>query len=183
MRRVVLSFWMSLDGYSCNEGTGLMRFMQEMPDDEQQDEYGVSRLRQAGTHIMGRVTYEGWAEFWPESDHPVAAVMNDIPKVVFSRTLRSADWPESRIASGDTAEEIAGLKAEPGGEIIAHGGVGFARSLIQLGLVDEYRLLVLPAAAGQGERLFTDLGHLLTLRLLACRTFSSGLLELVYSPS
>jgi len=182
MRRVVLSFWISLDGYSCDEGTELMRFMQELPDDEQQDEYGVSRLRQAGTHIMGRVTYEGWAEFWPKSDHPVAGVMNDIPKVVFSRTLRSADWPESRIASGDTAEEIARLKAEPGGEIIAHGGVGFARSLIRLGLVDEYRLLVLPAAVGQGERLFTDLDQMLTLRLLACRAFSSGLLELVYSP-
>ena len=77
---------------------------------------------QAGTHIMGHVTYEGMAEFWPKLDNPVAGAMNDIPKVVFSRTLRSAGWPESRIASGDTAEEIARLKAEPGGEIVAHGG-------------------------------------------------------------
>ena len=183
MRPVVLSFWISLDGYSCNEGTELMRFMQEMNDDEEQDEYGVSRLRQAGTFIMGRVTYEGWAEYWPKSDHPVAEVMNGTPKVVFSRTLKSAGWPETRIASGDTAEEIARLKAEPGGEIIAHGGVGFARSLIQLGLVDEYRLLVLPAAAGHGDRLFTGLDRLLTLRLVGSRAFSSGLLELVYSPS
>jgi dihydrofolate reductase len=157
--------------------------MQEMPDDEQQDEYGVSRLRQAGTHIMGRVTYEAMAEFWPKFDNPIAAAMNDIPKVVFSRTLQSADWPESRIASGDTAAEIARLKAEPGGEIVAHGGVGFARSLIRLGLVDEYRLLVLPAAVGQGQPLFTDLDHPLTLRLLECRGFASGLMELVYSPS
>jgi len=182
MRPVVLSFWISLDGYSCNEGTDLMRFMQEMNDDEEQDEYGVSRLRQAGTFIMGRVTYESWAEYWPKSDHPVAAVMNSTPKVVFSRTLRSADWPETRIASGDTAEEIARLKAEPGGEIIAHGGVGFARSLIQLGLVDEYRLLVIPAAVGHGDRLFTGLDHLLALRPVASRAFSSGLLELAYAP-
>jgi len=103
--------------------------------------------------------------------------------VVFSRTLRSAGWPESRIASGDTAEEIARLKAEPGGEIVAHGGVGFARSLIRLGLVDEYRLLVLPAAVGQGQPLFTGLDHPQTLRPLGSRAFSSGLLELVYSPS
>ncbi len=109
--------------------------------------------------------------------------MNDIPKVVFSRTLRSAGWPESRIASGDTAEEIARLKAEPGGDIVAHGGVEFARSLIRLGLVDEYRLLVLPAAVGQGQPLFTDLDHPLTLRLLASRGFPSGLMELAYSPS
>jgi dihydrofolate reductase len=182
MRPVVLSFWISLDGYSCNEGTELMQFMQEMDDDEAQDEYGVSRLRQAGTFIMGRVTYENWAEVWPKSDHPVAEVMNSTPKVVFSKTLRSADWPVTRIASGDTAEEIARLKAEPGGEIIAHGGVGFARSLTQLGLVDEYRLLVLPAAVGHGDRLFTDLGHLLPLRLVASKAFTSGLLELSYAP-
>jgi dihydrofolate reductase len=182
VRRVVLSFWISLDGYSCDEGTELYRVMREMPDDEQSDEYAVSRLRQVGTHIMGRVTYEGMAEFWPKFDNPVAKAMNDIPKVVFSRTLRSASWSESRIASGDTVEEIARLKAEPGGEIVAHGGVQFARSLIRLGLVDEYRLWVLPAAVGQGERLFTDLDHLLTLRLLECRAFSSGLLELVYAP-
>jgi dihydrofolate reductase len=183
MRRVVLSFWISLDGYSCDDGSELYRVMQEMPDDEQQDEYFNNRLRQVGTHIMGRVTYEGWARFWPNSDLPMAAAMNDIPKVVFSRTLRSADWSGSRIASGDTAEEIARLKAEPGGDIVAHGGVGFARSLIRLGLVDEYRLLVLPAAVGQGQPLFTDLDHPLTLRLLSGTGFASGLMELVYSPS
>ena len=183
MRRVVLQFWISLDGCSCDDGTELYRVMQEMPDDEQWDAYFVSRLRQAGTHIMGRVTYESWAGFWPKLDNPVAGALNDIPKVVFSRTLRSARWTESRIASGDTAAEIARLKAEPGGEIVAHGGVQFARSLIRLGLVDEYRLAVLPAAAGQGERLFTGLDHALNLRLVTCRPFSSGLLELVYSPS
>jgi dihydrofolate reductase len=103
---------------------------------------------QVGTHIMGRVTYESMAEFWPKFDNPVAKAMNDTPKVVFSKTLGSANWSESRIASGDTAEEIARLKAEPGGDIVAHGGVRFARSLIRLGLVDEYRLLELVYAPG-----------------------------------
>ena len=83
---------------------------------------------------MGRVTYEGWAAFCPKFDGPIAGALNDIPKVVFSRTLRSAGWPESRIASGDTAEEIVRLKAEPGGEIVAHGGVELARSPIRLGV-------------------------------------------------
>ena len=85
----------------------------------------------------GRVTYQSMAETRPVSTEPVAAIMNNIPKVVFSRTLKSADWPESRIASGDTAEEIARLKAEPGGEIVAHGGARFVQSLARLGLVDE----------------------------------------------
>ena len=184
MRRVVLSFWLSLDGYSCDEGSELYQFMQQMPDgDQAEEEDGISRLRKVGTHIMGRVTYERMAEFWPKLDNPVAAAMNDIPKVVFSRTLQSADWTDSRIASGDTAEEIARLKAEPGGDIVAHGGVQFVRSLIRLGLVDEYRLLVLPAAVGKGQRLFADLDHLLSLRLVSSRALSSGLLELVYSPS
>jgi len=76
--------------------------------------------------------------------------MNEIPKVVFSASLQSATWPPTRIARGDTAEELARLKQEPGGEIIAHGGTQFARSLIRLGVVDEYRLWMLPAAMGQG---------------------------------
>ncbi len=182
MRQLVLQFWISLDGYSCDPGTELRQFMESMPEDEG-DEYVVSRLRQAGTHIMGRVTYEDMAKFWPASSSPVAAPMNDIPKVVFSRTLQSADWPESRIASGDTAEEIARLKAEPGGDILAHGGTQFVRSLIELGLVDEYRLWVLPAAVGQGAPLFTGLARLLPFRLVSSKAFPSGLLELVYSPA
>src|SRR5690242_11962122 len=149
MRPVVLQFWISLDGYSCDEDSELMRVMKQIID-EQQEEYFVNRLRQAGTHIMGRVTYEGMAKTWPTSSHPIAAPMNDIPKVVFSSILQSADWPETRIARGDIAEEIAWLKDEPGGEILAHGGTQFVRSLIRLGLVDEYRLWVLPAAVGKG---------------------------------
>jgi dihydrofolate reductase len=182
MRRLVLQFWVSLDGYGCDDDSELFRVREDIPDDGELEEYFVSRLRQAGTHIMGRVTYEGMAGFWPKSDHPIAAPMNEIPKVVFSRTLRSAGWPASRIASGDTAAEVARLKAEPGGEILAHGGNRFVRSLIRLGLVDEYRLWVLPAAAGRGEPLFTGLARPLTLRLQTCTAFPSGILELAYSP-
>ena len=127
MRRVVLSFWTSLDGYSCDEGSELYRVMREMPDDEEQDEYFASRP-QPGTHIMGRVTYEVMAEFWPKFDNPVARMMNDIPKVVFSRTLRSATWPESQIASGDTADEIAtgAANAKRRGSLDDAGGEGDA---------------------------------------------------------
>jgi len=182
VRQVVLQFWVSLDGYSCDEGTALYRVMEEISDDEH-EAYFVTKLRRAGTHIMGRVTYQDMAEFWPKSDHPIAAPMNDIPKVVFSRTLEAAAWPESRIASGDTAQEIARLKQEPGGEIVAHGGTQFVRSLIRLGLVDEYRLYVLPVAAGEGAPLFTDLVRPVVLRLVTSRAFPSGILELVYSPA
>jgi len=182
MRQVVLGFYVSIDGYSCDEDNGIRDVMDEI-DDPEQEEYFVSRLWQAGTFIMGRVTYEGMAGFWPASSHPSAGPMNSIPKVVFSRTLQSADdWP-ARIARGDTAEEIARLKAEPGGDIVACGGTQFLRSLIRLGLVDQYRLWVLPAAAGHGAPLFTGLTHPLKLRLVESTAFPSGVLELVYSPA
>jgi dihydrofolate reductase len=182
MRHVVLQFWLSLDGYSCDEDTELYRVMEEIEDPEQQ-EYFVGRLRQAGTHIMGRVTYEEMAEFWPGSDHPIAAPMNDIPKVVFSASLQSANWPQTRIARGDTVEELARLRQEPGGEILAHGGTQFVRSLIRLGLVDEYRLWVLPAAVGLGAPLFTGLASPVILQLIKATPFHSGILELCYTPA
>jgi dihydrofolate reductase len=97
----------------------------------------VTLLGPAAAVPAGRVTYEEMAKFWPSSDHPIAAPMNEIPKVVFSASLQSATWPPTRIARGDTAEELARLKQEPGVEIIAHGGTKFARSLIRLGMVDE----------------------------------------------
>ncbi|WP_433672289.1 dihydrofolate reductase family protein [Nocardia sp. CA-136227] len=153
-------------------------------DDDEQEEYFVSRLWEAGAFLMGRKSYEIMAGFWPTSDHPSAKAMNEIPKVVFSRTLKSADdWPETRIASGDTAEEIAELKAEPGKDLVAVGGTEFMHSLIKLGVVDEYRLWVLPAAAGKGAPLFPEMDEPVKLRLVKSTAFSSGILELVYAPA
>jgi dihydrofolate reductase len=97
--------------------------------------------------------------------------------------MQSADWPQTRIARGDTAGELARLKQEPGGEIVAHGGTQFVRSLIRLGLVDEYRLWVLPAATGQGAPLFTELAHPVILQLIKATAFPSGILELCYTPA
>ena len=181
MRDVVVHAWMSLDGFSCDEGTDIFRVMGEI-DDPAFDEYFVRRLAGAGTHAMGRVTYLEMTDFWPKSDHPNAAPMNDIPKAVFSRTLRTASWPETRIVSDDTAQAIARLKEEPGNEIIAHGGTQFVRSLAKLGLADRYRFYVLPFAAGDGVPLFTRDAHPGRLRLDASTAFPSGILELVYSP-
>ena len=104
---------------------------------------------------------------------------------MFSRTLKSADdWPETRIADGDTAQEIAKLKAEPGKDLVAAGGTEFMHSLIKLGVVDEYRLWVLPAATGKGAPLFPELDEAVRLRLVKSTAFpSSGVLELCYAPA
>lgn len=185
MRKLVLSSFISLDGYSCDPGTELFEFFMQLEEgeDSEQEEYGLARLRQVGTHIMGRVTYLEMARYWPSSTHVNAASMNDIPKVVFSRTLREASWPETRIAAGDTALEIGRLKAEPGGDIVAHGGTQFVRSLVRLGLVDRYHFHVIPFAAGAGVPLFTADAHPGRLRLEQSTAFPSGMLELVYVPA
>jgi dihydrofolate reductase len=180
VRKLSLQQIVSLDGHILEENTEYWRWWQAKPDDDEADEYFVAALRRAGTHIMGRATYEAMAAHWPSSSQPVAPIMNDVPKVVFSKTLTSADWPDSRIASGDTVEEIARLKAEPGAEIVAHGGVRFVQSLARLGVVDEYRLYVDPIATGTGRSIFESIEGLQRLRLASSRAFPSGAVELVY---
>ena len=179
MRPLVLTLHLSLDGFGCDDDTETLRFFEKIDDDEH-EQYLLGMLRGAGTHIMGRVTYQGMARAWPASSHPIAEPMNEIPKVVFSRTLRSAEWGPARIAAGDTAQEIARLKQEPGGEIIAHGGSSFARSLTRLGLVDEYRLILAPIAAGSGSQLFSATDHAQPMKLVSSRAFPSGILALAY---
>jgi dihydrofolate reductase len=183
MRKLILGFYVSLDGKSADGDNGIRDVMMSI-DDPEQEQYFVSRLWEAGAFLMGRRTYEIMAGYWPTSDHPSAKAMNEIPKVVFSRTLKSAvDWPETRIAGGDTAQEIAALKAEPGKDLVAAGGTEFVHSLIRLGVVDEYRLWVLPAATGRGAPLFPELDEPVNLRLVSSKAFPSGVLELVYAPA
>src|SRR4029079_2411246 len=104
---------------------------------------------------MGPAPYAGWAAYWPGASGPFAKPMNEIPKVVFSNSLASADWGETTIATGDLAAAITRLKQEcSDGYLLAHGGVRFARSLVETGLIDEYRLIIHPVVLGAGERLF-----------------------------
>ena len=178
MRPVVLQMGVTLDGFVHGakgyEDWGLP------PEEEAVIAWKVDSLREAGTHIMGRRTYEAMAAVWPYDDSVYAALMNDIPKVVFSATLTSADWAESRIASGDLTEDIDRLKREPGGPILAHGGATFVHSLVRAGLVDEYRLVIHPVAIGRGTALFGSLPEPLRLELVEAHTYPSGTAISVY---
>jgi dihydrofolate reductase len=136
----------------------------------------------AGAHLMGRRTYGDMAAAWPHSSSDYAAPMNEIPKVVFSKTLKRADWPESQIAAGQLADEIARLKAQEGGYLLAHGGAKFAQAPSREGLVDEYRLVIHPAALGDGLALFKDLPSRLALELVEAHTYSTGAAIHVYRP-
>jgi len=127
MRDLVLQMGISIDGYvSGGPEEDIGGGEAEHPDVVARKLAWVS---QAGLHAMGRVTYEGMSGFWPTSTGVYAKPMNEIPKVVFSKTLDRVDWPPTTIASGDLEEEVATLKAEPGGDIIAYGGYTFAQAL------------------------------------------------------
>ena len=180
MRNVVLIMTASIDGYVvAPEGHA-----GGLPEPAELTRWKLDRISRAGTHIMGRVTYQEMASVWPTATGDYAGPMNDIPKVVFSRTLPEAEgcWPESAIARGDLAEEIRALKDQPGGEIIAWGGAGFAQSLARAGLIDQYAIVVQPVVYGGGEPIFHDLPDALHLRLLGSTTYSSGTMLQQYEP-
>jgi dihydrofolate reductase len=178
MRRVVLMMSVSVDGFVAGPHGHPGGFAE--PDELKR--WKLDRVRRAGTHIMGRVTYEEMAAHWPTSTDDYAPPMNEIPKVVFSDTLNEANWAESSIARGDLAGEIAALRGRPGGDIIAWGGASFAQSLSRAGLVDEYVLVIHPAAFGIGLPMFRDLPDVLRLELIEARTFGSTVLH-IYTPS
>jgi dihydrofolate reductase len=178
-----LQMGMSLDGrVAVPSGDGLTPVMEGVfglpTEDPELTRTKLAWIRKAGAHLMGRVTYEQMAAYWPSSTSDYAAPMNEIPKVVFSRELASADWPESRIARGDLAGEIAALKREAGKDLIAYGGASFAQSLARLDLVDEYRLTVHPVAVVEGEPLFKDSSARRPLKLIEARTFKSAALHI-----
>jgi dihydrofolate reductase len=183
MRKLVLSMGVSLDGLVARPGRFGAGGWGLPSEDPALKERKLAWLRDVDLHLMGRNTYEEMAEFWPVSDDAYAAPMNEIPKVVFSSTLERADWPDSRIARGDLAEEVAELKREPGKEMMAWGGAAFAQSLSRLGLVDEYRLVLQPVALGDGLPLFKDLTAPLRLELVDAQTYNTGSALHVYLPA
>ena len=178
--RVVLQMGISIDGFVAGPD-GSQPWLGH-PEDEASQRWKLESVKGADAHLMGRVTYLDMASHWPDSDSEYAAPMNEIPKVVFSKTLERAEWPESRIASGDLTEEIQRIKQQAGGYVIAYGGAGFARSLIHRGLVDEYRLNVQPTALGEGMPIFSELPEPLELELVEVRNFESGNAGHVYVP-
>ncbi len=180
-REVVLYMSMSLDGFVASDrqhpGVAIA--------DPQVKQWKLEHIRTAGSHLMGRVTYEEISAYWPGSDDAYAAPMNTIPKVVFSTTPPDADatWPETRVARGDLGTEIAAIKAQPGADVIVWGGAGFAGALAAMDLIDEYRLFVQPMLVGRGQALFDQLPAARHLNLVASTPFPSGIVVQIYRPT
>jgi dihydrofolate reductase len=188
VRRLILKMSMSLDGYVAGPH-GELDWMLRTRSPEGIDWVGQT-LRQAGAHLMGRCTYVDMIGYWPTSTDPLAAPMNTVPKIVFSRsgslepaptTAPAPGWDDARVLGMDLTTDIAALKAESGRDLLAHGGVSFAQALVRLGLVDEYRLVVHPVVLGSGQALF-DRTEPFDLTLIEATRFPIGTQGLVYRP-
>jgi len=183
MRKVILFNMITLDGFF----SGPNGEIDWHNVDQEFNEFAIEQLSTAGGLIFGRVTYEVMASYWPtplaiEDDPVVAGKMNSIPKFVFSRSLRSADWENTRLIHRDAAGEILNLKQQPGGDLFIFGSANLAASLTRQGLIDEYRLMLNPVVLGDGRPLFDELDERLSLRLIKTKVFASGNVLLTYQP-
>ena len=175
MRKVVVSEFISLDGVIENPA---WTFQFQSPE---QDNFKFAELRDADSLLLGRVTYEGFAQAWPGMAAETGEYgewMNGYPKYVASTTLDTGEWNAS-IIKGDLAEAVNALKRQEGKDILVFGSGKLAETLMRLDLVDEYRLIVYPIVLGEGQKLFVD-NIAATLRLVKSEVFSSGAVALTY---
>jgi dihydrofolate reductase len=175
MRKVVVTEFVSLDGIM-EEPSWTFRYWNDEIANFKGEETSASDAL-----LLGRVTYEGFAQAWPNSKDEGALYFNNVRKYVVSTTLDKAEWNNSHIIKDNIVEEITKLKQQDGQNITVHGSGKLVQTLIQHGLVDIYRLLVYPLVLGKGQRLFEE-GTTATLKLVEARGFSSGVTALVYEP-
>ena len=183
MRTLIATvFNYSLDGLLADEGTEFWKFCFDQPENREPNSPAhLDFLRSAYAHVMGRTAYEGISvSMTTSTDHPFAPILTNARKVVFSRTLKTADWANTTIAAGDTAEEIDKLRLGGDGHIVVWGGVSLWRSLMRLDLIDEIRLSLFPYVAGEGTRLFDGVPKSYRLDLVSNTASTNGIVELEY---
>jgi class 3 adenylate cyclase/dihydrofolate reductase len=189
VRRLIASEFVTLDGVMEAPGHDQHRdgrntwALQYAGEDQQR--FKVDELFNAEAILLGRVTYEIFASFWPTAprDEGFADLMNSIPKYVVSKTLKSASWNNTTVLTGEPTEEVAELRRQPGGDILLHGSAQLFNALAEADLIDEYRLMVFPVVLGSGTQLFGTFRNTRHLRLVDSRTFKSGVTVLTYRPA
>jgi dihydrofolate reductase len=180
MRKIVAGLFISLDGVveSPDKWTGPY-FSEDV------GQVVGSLIAGGDTLLLGRVTYEGFAASFggDTSGDPMAATMNNFPKVVVSTTLDKAEWQNSALINTDVASQIARLKQQPGRNINMSGSGTLVTWLLRQGLLDQLDLLVFPVVQGQGKRLFPGEGDQIPLKLVSSSALSSGVLHVSYEPA
>jgi dihydrofolate reductase len=181
LRRIFSFNMMTLDGFF----EGPQQDINWHNVDAEFNEFAVEQLSTIGVILFGRVTYQGMASYWPtsfaiENDPVVAAQMKSFPKIVFSRTLDKAEWNNTRLIKDHIAEEVGKLKQQPGKDLAIFGSANLTASLMHMGLVDEFRVMVNPIILGQGTPLFKGVDEKVNLKLLKTRTFRNDNVLLYY---
>ncbi len=153
---------------------------------DEMNEANASGMAASDALLLGRVTYEGLAAFWPNQPggDPMVDYINSVPKLVVSTTLEEPlEWNNSTLIKGNVADEITDLKRQPGKDITIIGSGALVRSLLREGLLDELNLMVHPIVLGSGKRLFEDGGDRKALELVDSQTFDSGVISMTYRPA
>ena len=180
MRKVIAVELVSLDGVMASPEEWAFSY-----SNDEMEEANASGMAASDALLLGRVTYEQMAAYWPNQPGgvPMVDYINSVPKYVVSRNLEEPlGWNNSTLIKGDVAQEIATLKRQPGKDITVLGSGALVRSLLQSYLVGELRLMVHPVLLGSGKRLFEDGGDRLPLELVDSKTFGTGVHYLTYRP-
>jgi dihydrofolate reductase len=177
MRKLVAHLFISLDGVVESPAWTMPYFDADMEAEL------ASQLALQDAVLLGRVSYEEWAGYWPTSnDEPFATYINNTPKYVVSNTLDKVEWKNSTLLKGDLVENVTRLKQQPGKNIAVNASPTLVRSLLAHDLLDELRLTLHPVVVGKGKRLFQDGDEQKSLTLVESKTTKSGVAILAYQP-
>jgi dihydrofolate reductase len=184
MGRIVVTEFVSLDGVMEDPG-GSENFKYggwtfEISRGEEGDKFKLDETMSSEALLLGRRTYEGFAEAWPSRDGEFADRLNSMPKYVVSSTLEDPEWTNSTVLNGDLAEEARRVRDEHEGNIVVHGSAQLVQGLLESDLVDELRLMVVPVVLGDGKRLFGQTSGKKPLRLKSTQTVGDGVAILIY---
>ncbi len=181
MRKIIASEYITLNGIMEDPGGGGWSFPFW---NEEAAQFKFDELFASDALLLGRVTYEGFAQAWPsmKDEQGFAERMNSIPKYVVSTTLSQATWNNSKIIKDNVVEEITMLKQQPGQDILIAGSANLVNTLMQHNLIDEYKLMLHPILVGKGKRLFSDGIAKQVLKLVDTKAFSTGVVILTYQP-
>src|SRR5215207_3330623 len=186
MGRIVVTEFISLDGVIEDPG-GSEDFKHsgwsfEIERGEEGGQFKLDETMNSSALLLGRTTYEGFAEAWPSRDGEFADKFNNMPKYVVSSSLKDPEWANSTVLDGDVADEVSKLRQDVDGDIVVHGSAQLVQALVEHGLVDELRLMVFPVVLGAGKRLFGETSDKRPLRLADSKMVGDGVAILTYEP-
>ena len=187
MGRIVVTEFVSLDGVMEDPG-GSENFKYggwtfEIDRGDEGNKFKLDETMESDALLLGRVTYEGFAEAWPSREGEFADKFNNMPKYVVSSTLRDPAWNNTTVLSGDLADEVSKVRESTSGDVYVHGSAQLAQALLEQDLVDELHLMVFPVVLGAGRRLFGETTAKKPLQLVESKTVGDGVAIMIYRPA